>query len=162
MRVAARQARHAHQHDEPDQQRAPVHTVAAHQRAAGEEVREVRGGELEQLNQNLESEVERQVERIQRGQLLGRFLPREISERVLDGGGDSGLEHARREVTVLCAVPFGFLEELHTLEADRVVPLVNNRIAISSASILASTGPRASPHARAEATTTPARSCLTR
>jgi len=81
--------------------------------------------QLEGLNENLEAAVERQVERIQRGQLLGRFLPREISERVLDGGGDTGLEHARREVTVLCAVPHGFLEGLNTLEAEHVVPLVN-------------------------------------
>jgi class 3 adenylate cyclase len=98
--------------------------IAARQRLQRSELQA--RGELEALNQNLEAEVERQVERIQRAQMLGRFLPRELSERVLDGEGGDELAHARREVTVLCAAPSGFLESLNTLEAEQVVPLVNS------------------------------------
>ncbi len=81
--------------------------------------------ELEELNENLEAEVERQVERIQRAQMLSRYLPPEIGERVLAGQGGPELARGRREVAVLCAVPFGLLESLNTIDDDDVVPLVN-------------------------------------
>ncbi len=55
---------------------------------------------------------------------LSRYVPAAVTERVL--AGDRGaLERARRDVAVVCAVPFGFLESVSTLEPDQVAPPVN-------------------------------------
>ena len=68
--------------------------------------------ELERLNDNLHTEVADQVGRIRRAEALGRFLPPQVAEQVLAGSRDLDLRHHRRQVTVLCASPFGFLESL--------------------------------------------------
>ena len=82
--------------------------------------------EQERLNANLRSEVETQVARIRRAELLGRYLPPQLSEAVLAGERGVSLEHANREVAILCAVPAGLLETIAELPAERVVPLVND------------------------------------
>jgi len=80
---------------------------------------------LEALNKNLEAEVAAQIERIRRAEQLGRYLPPELSEHVLAGEEQPVLAHGRRNIAVLCANPFGFLEGLTQLDSDQVPPVVN-------------------------------------
>jgi class 3 adenylate cyclase/tRNA A-37 threonylcarbamoyl transferase component Bud32 len=81
--------------------------------------------QLEHLNQTLRSEVDAQVERIRHAETLSRYLPPELSEQVLAGGGGDRLAHGHRDVAVLCASPVGFLETLTALETEEVGALVN-------------------------------------
>jgi class 3 adenylate cyclase len=85
--------------------------------------------ELEALARDLEARVSAQVERIRRGEELARYLPPELSERVLAGERGPELAHGRRDVAVLCAAPWGFLESLTRLDPDQVAPLVNRFVA---------------------------------
>ena len=88
--------------------------------------------ELERLNRNLRREVDAQVESIRRAEVLGRYLPPELSEQVMGGEGDDQLAHGRREVAVLCASPVGFLETLTALATNEVVQLVNSFVSTMS------------------------------
>ncbi len=88
--------------------------------------------ELERLNRNLRTEVDAQVERIRRAEVLGRYLPPELSEQVMGSESDDQLAHGRREVAVLCASPVGFLETLTGLATNEVVPLVNSFVSTMS------------------------------
>ncbi len=88
--------------------------------------------ELERLNRTLRSEVDAQVERIRRAEVLGRYLPPELSEQVMAGASGDQLAHGRRQVAVLCASPVGFLETITALETDEVVQLVNSFVSTMS------------------------------
>ncbi|HSC88997.1 MAG TPA: protein kinase, partial [Polyangiaceae bacterium] len=87
---------------------------------------------LSQLNEQLESQVQEQVQRIARADLLRRFLPFEVGERLLADESQVAIAHVRREVAILSAVPTGFLESLAPLEAERVAELVNAYVATMS------------------------------
>lgn len=78
---------------------------------------------LLQLNDELESKVRSQVQRLRQGELLRRFLPPELADSVQDGS--LTLDHLRRRVTIVCAAPAGFLESLSLLDEDLVTRLVN-------------------------------------
>jgi len=82
--------------------------------------------EQERISASLQTEVQQQVDQIHRAELLGRYLPPELSEAVMQGERGPELSHGRREVAALCAVPAGFLETLTDIAPDQVGPLVNH------------------------------------
>lgn len=88
--------------------------------------------ELEHLNATLRSEVEAQVARIRRADVLSRYLPPELSEQVLEGETGDALAHGHRNVAVLCASPIGFLETIAGLKTDQVAALVNSFVTAMS------------------------------
>jgi class 3 adenylate cyclase len=62
---------------------------------------------------------------------LQRFVPPQLIEEIRGGGADA-LAHTRRDVTVLCATPYGFIESLCRLDLDKVGPVVNGFVAALS------------------------------
>jgi len=86
--------------------------------------------ELQALNEVLEAKVAEQVARIQRSELLGRFLPPELADSLVSG--EEAIAQVRRNVAVLCAAPAGFLESLSRSGQSNVVDLVNAYVSVAS------------------------------
>lgn len=86
--------------------------------------------ELVALNEVLEAKVSEQVQRIQKSELLGRFLPPELADSLVSG--DQAIGQVKRNVAVLCAAPAGFLESLARAGEGRVVELVNAYVSVAS------------------------------
>jgi len=86
--------------------------------------------DLQALNEVLEAKVTEQVQRIQKSELLGRFLPPELADSLVSG--DQAIAQVRRNVAVLCAAPAGFLESLSRTKESRVVELVNAYVSVAS------------------------------
>ena len=82
--------------------------------------------ELVELNRTLTQRVALQVEEIARMGRLRRFLPPQIADMVLSGGGEAMLETQRREVTVVSCDLRGFTSFSETAEPEEVMAILGH------------------------------------
>jgi class 3 adenylate cyclase/HAMP domain-containing protein len=80
--------------------------------------------ELEDLNENLQQKVIKQVEEIERIGRLRRFLPPQVADLIMSSGGEKQLESHRREITALFCDLRGFTSFAENTDPEDVMMLL--------------------------------------
>ncbi len=85
---------------------------------------EEQAADLAALNRNLEERVAAQVEEIERIGRLKRFLAPQIVETIISSGGETILDHHRRDIVVLFCDMRGFTAFAETAEPEDVMAVL--------------------------------------
>src|SRR5271167_2823448 len=85
---------------------------------------EEQGAELAALNRSLEERVAAQVDEIERIGRLKRFLAPQIVETIVSSGGETILDHHRRDIVVLFCDMRGFTAFAETAEPEDVMAVL--------------------------------------
>ena len=80
--------------------------------------------EMEDMNQNLQSQVSRQVEELERLGKLKRFLSPEVAELIVSSGDDSMLSSHRRRVAALFCDLRGFTAFAESVEPEEAIEVL--------------------------------------
>ncbi|MEO7741439.1 MAG: response regulator [Usitatibacter sp.] len=81
--------------------------------------------ELAEWNRRLEERVAEGIAQLERARSLQRFLPPQVADMVLSGGGEELLKHHRREIAVVFLDLRGFTAFTETSDPEEVMSVVN-------------------------------------
>ena len=88
--------------------------------------------DVRELNLGLEARVKEQVERLERAFKLGRYLPPELVEAVLDGRKRLEPSFERRKITVFFSDVQGFTAATDSIEPEELARLLNEYLSTMS------------------------------